>query len=131
MAENKKNWIKGAIKKPGALTATAKGQGKSLDEICSGSNLSSVTARRCALRKTLKTFHKSDGKGGPGWDRVKNIMGSVASKVKGAIKSNIKRVMDYETHKYDAKTPEEYRERVRINAANKKTQAEWDRTHNK
>ena len=54
---SKKKWIQGAIKHPGALTATAKAQGKSLDELCSG-KVSGLTARRCALRKTLRSFHK-------------------------------------------------------------------------
>ena len=53
-----KNWIKGAIKHPGALTKTAKSEGKSLSELCSGSDLSPQTKRRCALRATLKKFKK-------------------------------------------------------------------------
>lgn len=55
---DKKKWITGAIKHPGALTATAKAKGESLDELCSGENLSGKTARRCALRKTLMGFKK-------------------------------------------------------------------------
>jgi hypothetical protein len=58
MADKKKNWIKGAIKNPGALTATAKSEGKSLDDLCAGSNLSPKTQKRCALRKILRGFHK-------------------------------------------------------------------------
>ena len=54
----KKKWISGAIKHPGALTTTAKKAGKSLDELCSQSNLSPLTAKRCALRKTLRSFSK-------------------------------------------------------------------------
>jgi lambda repressor-like predicted transcriptional regulator len=53
-----KNWIKGAIKHPGALTATAKGEGKSLSELCSESDLSPQTKKRCALRETLRKMHK-------------------------------------------------------------------------
>jgi hypothetical protein len=52
MAE-KKNWIAGAIKKPGSLTATAKKAGKSISELCAG-NVSGKTAKRCALADTLK-----------------------------------------------------------------------------
>jgi hypothetical protein len=52
MAE-KKNWIAGAIKKPGSLTATAKKAGKSISELCAG-NVSGKTARRCTLATTLK-----------------------------------------------------------------------------
>ena len=53
-----KNFIKGAIKHPGALTATAKSEGKTMDELCSRPNLTGKTAKRCALRKTLMSFHK-------------------------------------------------------------------------
>lgn len=55
---DKKKWIKGAIKKPGALTAQAKRAGKSLDELCAQDNLSTKTKRRCALRNTLRSFNK-------------------------------------------------------------------------
>lgn len=51
-------WIKNAIKKPGALTAQAKAAGMSLGAFCAQSNLSSKTKRRCALRKTLMGFKK-------------------------------------------------------------------------
>ena len=53
-----KAWIAGAIKHPGALTATAKFEGKTLDELCSQGNLTGKTAKRCALRKTLRSFKK-------------------------------------------------------------------------
>lgn len=47
------------IKHPGALTATAKSEGKTLDQLCSGSNLSARTKKRCSLRNTLRGFkHK-------------------------------------------------------------------------
>ena len=52
-----KNWISGAIKHPGALTAQAKAAGQSLDEFCA-SHSGGKTGRRCALRKTLMGFHK-------------------------------------------------------------------------
>jgi hypothetical protein len=51
-------WIQKMNMKKGALTATAKRAGKSLDELCSSPNLSGRTAKRCALRKTLRSFHK-------------------------------------------------------------------------
>lgn len=53
----KKNWIAGAIKHPGALTATAKAAGKTVSQLCAGS-VSGVTAKRCALAKTLKGMKK-------------------------------------------------------------------------
>lgn len=60
MASNtkKNNWIQGAIKKPGALTAMAKQAGKSISGYCSGKNLSTLAKRRCNLAKTLRSFHK-------------------------------------------------------------------------
>jgi len=54
----KHDWIKGAIKHPGALTAEAKAKGESMDELCSQANLTGVTAKRCALRKTLMGMKK-------------------------------------------------------------------------
>jgi hypothetical protein len=51
------DWIKGAIKKPGALTAQAKAAGMSLAAFCSQKNLSPKAKRRCALRKTLRSFN--------------------------------------------------------------------------
>ena len=53
----KKNWIKGAIKKPGALTAQAKRAGKSVSEFCKGKK-TGTTAKRCNLAKTLKKMRK-------------------------------------------------------------------------
>lgn len=53
-----KNWIKGAIKHPGALTAKAKAAGKSIDEYCASPNLDTHSKRQCALAKTLRKFHK-------------------------------------------------------------------------
>lgn len=52
----KKNWIKGAIKRPGALTKKAKAAGKSITQYCQGSKLSTRTKRQCNLAKTLKSF---------------------------------------------------------------------------
>lgn len=53
-----KQWIAGAIKHPGALTAQAKAAGMSLDAFCAQGNLSEKTKRRCSLRKTLMGFKK-------------------------------------------------------------------------
>ena len=50
-----KNWIKGAIKKPGALTAAAKRAGKSISEYCKNPP-SKLAKQRCNLAKTLKSF---------------------------------------------------------------------------
>lgn len=55
---NKKNWIKGAIKRPGALTKKAKTAGKSISSYCSGKGLTTQTKRQCNLAKTLKGFNK-------------------------------------------------------------------------
>lgn len=55
----KKNWITSAIKHPGALTATAKKAGKSINELCSQGNLSTKTKERCNLADTLKKISKS------------------------------------------------------------------------
>lgn len=56
MAKKKKKWIKGAIKRPGALTKAAKAKGMSIAEYCAQSNLSTLAKRRCNLWKTLKKF---------------------------------------------------------------------------
>lgn len=53
----KKNWIAGAIKHPGALTASAKKAGKSISQFCAGPNLSGTDKKRCSLAKTLKSMH--------------------------------------------------------------------------
>lgn len=55
---SKKNWIKGAIKRPGALTKKAKGAGKSISSYCAGNKLTTQTKRQCNLAKTLKGFNK-------------------------------------------------------------------------
>jgi hypothetical protein len=54
----KGGWIKNAIKKPGALTASAKRAGMSISEYCAQSNLSTKSKQRCNLAKTLKGFKK-------------------------------------------------------------------------
>jgi hypothetical protein len=53
-----KQWIKGAIKHPGALTAKAKAAGKTIDEYCSSGSLDTETKKQCVLAKTLKGFSK-------------------------------------------------------------------------
>lgn len=55
---SKKNWIKGAIKRPGALTKKAKAAGKSISSYCAGDKLTTQTKRQCSLAKTLKGFNK-------------------------------------------------------------------------
>ena len=52
------NWIRGATKRPGALTAKAKAAGKSITEYCASPNLDMRTKRQCALAKTLRGFKK-------------------------------------------------------------------------
>jgi hypothetical protein len=51
-----KKWMQSAVKKPGALTKTAKSKGMSISELCSGKNLSGKTAKRCSLAKTFAKF---------------------------------------------------------------------------
>jgi hypothetical protein len=55
-----KNWIAGAIKKPGALTAQAKKAGKTVSEFIKspGKKPSATTKKRIALAKTLKGLNK-------------------------------------------------------------------------
>ena len=53
-----KNWIQGMGMKKGALTSTAKHEGKTLTELCAGSDLSPKTKKRCALRNTLRGLKK-------------------------------------------------------------------------
>ena len=55
-----KDLIKGAIKKPGALTAAAKSAGKSISEYCQNPP-STLAKQRCNLAKTLKSFKRQDG----------------------------------------------------------------------
>jgi hypothetical protein len=65
-----KNWIKGAIRKPGSLTKTAKQHGavkngidpKWLEKAAKGEGVSKKTAQRARLAKTLKKMRKSKGK---------------------------------------------------------------------
>jgi hypothetical protein len=54
-----KNWIKGAVKHPGALTTKAKAAGKSVSAFVAHppKNASAQTKRQIALAKTLKGFH--------------------------------------------------------------------------
>jgi DNA-binding phage protein len=57
------NWIKGAIKRPGALTKKARNANMSLSEYIEkttseGSNASTRTKRQANLAKTLRGFHR-------------------------------------------------------------------------
>ena len=55
--KKKKNWIKGAIKRPGALTKKAKAEGKTVSQYCAKKR-SGRTAKQCGLAKTLKKMKK-------------------------------------------------------------------------
>ncbi len=57
MAKKKKKWIKGAIKRPGALTKKAKARGMTVSQFCAKKH-KGRTARQCALAKTLKKMRK-------------------------------------------------------------------------
>ena len=57
------NWIKNAIKHPGALTRKAKGAGMTIEKFTSkvlkkGSKASTTTKRQASLAKTLSGFKK-------------------------------------------------------------------------
>lgn len=56
----KKNFIQGAIKRPGALTAKAKAQGMTVSQYCSQSKdkLSPLSQKQCNLAKTLRSFNR-------------------------------------------------------------------------
>lgn len=59
VARKKEKWIAGAIKNPGALTRQAKAAGKTPASFCANlpAGASTTTKRRCALRRTLKSFN--------------------------------------------------------------------------
>lgn len=54
------DWIKKAIKNPGALTRQARAEGKTVRQFCAdlGPNASETTKRRCNLAKTLAKVRK-------------------------------------------------------------------------
>ena len=59
----KKNWIQGAIKRPGAFTKKAKAAGKSVSGyaksvLADGSKASTRTKRQAALAQTLSKMRK-------------------------------------------------------------------------
>ena len=55
----KKLWIKGTIKRPGALTKKAKAAGKTVKAFCATRMKgSSRTARQCRMAKTLRAMPK-------------------------------------------------------------------------
>ena len=63
-----KNWIAGAIKKPGAFTKKAKAAGMSAgayaDKVTAkGSKADTTTKRQANLAETLASFHKKRMKG--------------------------------------------------------------------
>jgi hypothetical protein len=63
MAENKGNWIKGAIKKPGAFSAQAEKAGMSTEEFAktvtdNPDKYSDKTVKRAQLAKTLAGLRK-------------------------------------------------------------------------
>lgn len=65
-ASGGKNWIKSAIKHPGAFTAKAKRAGKSVAAYAKqvtkeGSHASTQTKRQAGLAKTLRAMHKAEG----------------------------------------------------------------------
>jgi hypothetical protein len=49
----KKNFIAGAIKRPGALTAKAKAAGKTIPELCASPGITTQTKKQCAFAKLL------------------------------------------------------------------------------
>ena len=57
--EKKKNWMKGAVKKPGALNAAAKSAGESKSEYCA-SPPSGKAEKRCNLWKTFNKHRPED-----------------------------------------------------------------------
>jgi hypothetical protein len=66
MAEQKKGWIKGAIKRPGAFTKKAKAADMSVAEYAEkvtkpGSKASTRTKRQANLAKTLSKMNKTKG----------------------------------------------------------------------
>ena len=57
----KKNWIKGAIKHPGALRATAgvkKGQKIPKEKLDAMAKMAGITGKRARLAKTLMSMHE-------------------------------------------------------------------------
>lgn len=63
MAESKSNWIKGAIKKPGAFSAQAEKEGMSTEEFAktvtaNPDKYSEKTVKRAQLAKTLAGLRK-------------------------------------------------------------------------
>lgn len=67
MAQKKKNWIQGAIKRPGAFTAKAKKKGLSVAAMASKvtanpSKYSKLTVQQANLAKTLRKINKKKNK---------------------------------------------------------------------
>ena len=59
MVKKRKNWIKDAIKHPGALTRKAKAAGMSVSQFINNppEGIRSITKKQIALAKTLRSFH--------------------------------------------------------------------------
>ena len=58
-----KNWIQGAIKHPGALTAKAKHAGESLSQYMGEAHKDPTTRRQVAMARTLMAMnHRRKGK---------------------------------------------------------------------
>ena len=64
MAKAKKNFIKGAIKHPGALTRKAKAAGMSVAAFMAHppKNISAQTKKQIAFARELESFHKGGKK---------------------------------------------------------------------
>ena len=61
-----KDWIKGAIKRPGAFTKKAKDAGMSVSKYANkvlkkGSKADTRTKKQASLAKTLRSFNAADG----------------------------------------------------------------------
>lgn len=59
---SKGNWIKKAIKHPGALKKKASAAGKSVAQYCKSKNLNTTTKRQCNLANTLSGLRKKKKK---------------------------------------------------------------------
>lgn len=83
----KKNWIAGAIKKPGALKAelgVKKGNKIPAGKLAAAAKKSGKEGKRARLAETLKSFHKTKKKGEMG--RAMNTMKSSAQSLGQSIK---------------------------------------------
>lgn len=51
-----KKWMKGAVKRPGALTRKAKAAGMTIPQYCAQTGLSTLSKRQCNLAKTFRKY---------------------------------------------------------------------------